>query len=108
MSGGAFEYKQFNIKQISEEIEYELDNQGKEKSKEEQWMSNEYYEKFPEEKFNVTYSKEIQEHFKDAIETLNIAYIYAQRIDRLLSGDDGYESFLSRLKEELNQNKEDE
>ena len=44
----------------------------------------------------------------EAVKALEIAYIYAQRVDRLLSGDDGDESFLRRLKEELNQNKEDE
>jgi len=32
---------------------------------------------------------------------LRKAAIYAQRIDWLLSGDDGEESFLERLKEEL-------
>ena len=44
----------------------------------------------------------------EAVKALEIAHIYAQRVDRLLSGDDGDESFLRRLKEELNQNKEDE
>ena len=34
---------------------------------------------------------------------LKKATIYAQRIDWLVSGDDGEESFLSRLKEDLEQ-----
>ena len=33
---------------------------------------------------------------------LKKAYIYAQRVDWLLSGDDGNESFIERLTEELN------
>jgi len=35
------------------------------------------------------------------VEILKKAKIYAQRVDYLLSGDDGEESFLRRLKEEL-------
>jgi hypothetical protein len=40
--------------------------------------------------------------FKDAVNILNIAEVYAQRIDWLLSGDDSEESFLKRLDEDLN------
>ena len=39
---------------------------------------------------------------------LKQAEIYAQRIDWLLSGDDGEESFHERLKEELEELKNDE
>ena len=35
------------------------------------------------------------------IDILRRAEIYAQRVDYLISGDDGEESFHSRLKEEL-------
>ena len=38
---------------------------------------------------------------KEAIKALKIAQVYAQRVDWLLSGDDGEESFLSRLDDEL-------
>ena len=38
---------------------------------------------------------------KEGIHHLKIAYIYAQRIDWLLSGDDGEETFLERLQKEL-------
>ena len=41
MSGGAFEYKQFHIKQIAEEIQSELDKQGRERSKEDLYMMGE-------------------------------------------------------------------
>jgi hypothetical protein len=108
MSGGAFEYKQYHIKQIAEEIQSELDKQGKERSKEELYMMGDYYEEYPEERFEITYPKEIQDRMSEAVKALEIAHIYAQRVDWYLSGDDGDESFLRRLKEELNQNKEDE
>jgi len=107
MSGGKFDYKQFHIQQIADDIQSELDNQGKEKSKEEQWMSNEYYEKHPEKRFQITYPKEIQDKMKEAVKALEIAHVYAQRVDWYLSGDDGDDSFLSRLKDEL-KDKEDE
>ena len=38
---------------------------------------------------------------KKGLIALKVAAIYAQRIDWLLSGDDGEESFKRRLKEEL-------
>lgn len=44
---------------------------------------------------------EIIEEFKKGLKILKMAYIYAQRIDWLLSGDDGEDSFKKRLKEEL-------
>jgi len=40
---------------------------------------------------------------KEAVKALHIAQEYAQRVDWLLSGDDGEESFLSRLEENLKQ-----
>ena len=47
------------------------------------------------------YNKETIKEFKKGLAILKKAYIYAQRIDWLLSDDDGEESFHKRLKEEL-------
>ena len=47
------------------------------------------------------YSKETIKEFKKGLAILKKAYVYAQRIDWLLSDDDGEESFHKRLKEEL-------
>lgn len=47
------------------------------------------------------YPPEIIEKFKEAERVLRMAYVYAQRIDWLLSGDDGEDSFLERLSEDL-------
>ena len=46
---------------------------------------------------------EVVEEFKKGLKILKTAAIYAQRIDWLLSGDDGEESFKERLKEELDE-----
>ena len=47
------------------------------------------------------YSKETIKEFKKGLAILRKAYVYAQRIDWLLSGDDRAESFHERIKEEL-------
>ena len=47
------------------------------------------------------YTEETINEFKKGVEILKKARIYAQRIDWLISGDDGEESFHERLKEEL-------
>lgn len=47
------------------------------------------------------YSDETINEFKNAIAYLKIAECYAQRVDWLLSGDDGEDTFHERLKEEL-------
>ena len=99
MSGGAFEYNQYKIRQIWEEIQQELDKQGQEK--ETPFYEKEYYEKYPEAKFEEVYREDVQQIFKDGIEALKKAEVYAQRIDWFLSGDDGEDSLVSRLKYDL-------
>jgi hypothetical protein len=101
MSGGAFDYNQYKIREIYQHIEDELKKQGKEKSKEDLWQYRDYYEKYPEEKIWQVYSEDVQQIFKDAITALKKAEVYAQRIDWYLSGDDGEENFVSRLKSDL-------
>ena len=50
MSGGAFEYSQYKIRDIHEHIQEELDKQGQEKQVNNVW-EKEYYEKYPEARF---------------------------------------------------------
>jgi len=106
MSGGHFEYNQYKIGYIADEIEQLIEKNGREKTKEELkdegWRGSDWYEKYPEDKFHYKYPDEIIEHFKTAVELLRIAQIYAQRVDWLVSGDDGEESFMERLEEDLN------
>ena len=105
MSGGAFEYNQYKIGYIADEVEQLIGKNGKEKTKEEMkdegWRDPDWYEKYPEDKFHYKYPDEVIEKFKEGLEILRKAEIYAQRIDWLISGDDGEESFLERLKEDL-------
>jgi hypothetical protein len=106
MSGGAFNYDQYKIGYIVEKIEDVINKNGREKTKEELkeegWRDPDWYKKYPEDLFHYKYPDEVIEKMKEGIEVLKKAQIYAQRIDWLLSGDDGEESFLSRLEKDLN------
>ena len=76
--------------------------EGKEELLEVQEFIYEYYKnKNGEQVWYDDYSKETLDEFRKGLDILNKAYIYAQRIDWLLSGDDGEESFHKRLKEDL-------
>jgi MoxR-like ATPase len=104
MSGGAFDYNQYKIGYIADQIEEVIVKNGVEKTQEEikdSWHNDEWYEKYPEELFHYKYPDEVIEKMKEAVKALKIAQEYAQRVDWLLSGDDGEESFLSRLEENL-------
>ena len=105
MSGGHFNYDQYKIGYIADSIEQEIERNGKEKTREEMkaegWKDPNWYEKYPEDKFHYEYPPEVIEQFKIAVKKLREAQVYAHRVDWLLSSDDGEESFLRRLKEDL-------
>ena len=101
MSGGHFEYKQFHIEDVAEKIKEHLKNQGELKDDVELLGMRDYYETYPDEKYNGVESKDVQDRFKEAIRHLELAKIYTHRIDWYLSGDDGEESFLERLEDEI-------
>jgi len=107
MSGGAFDYRQWHIEQIADDIEDLIEKNGRKKTndelKEEHWHGDDWYEKYPEDLYHYKYPDEVIEKFKEGMKALRVAAVYAQRIDWLVSGDDGEESFLERLKEELGQ-----
>lgn len=107
MSGGAFNYDQYKIGYMVDQIEEIVVKNGVEKTpeelKNEGWRDPDWYKKYPEDLFHYKYPDEVIEKMKEGIEVLKRAQIYAQRIDWLLSGDDGEESFLRRLEEELNE-----
>ena len=89
MSGGHFQYKQWEISNIADEVEQLiLTNDSEEKD---EWGDRKGYH----------YTPETIEEFKKGLVLLKQAYVYAQRIDWLISGDDGEDSFHSRLKFEL-------
>lgn len=94
MSGGHYEYKQYHISEIAESIESLIWNNSVPESEEDEWRSGDRF------------SPETIEEFKKAVEILKIAYVYAQRIDWLVSGDDGEDTFHARLKHDLDRLKE--
>ena len=94
MSGGHFDYHQYRIREIADNIEDIIQKNGKKKEYEIEysWENESYYE----------YPPEVINKMKEGLDILRKAEIYAQRIDWLVSGDDGPETFLERLKEDLN------
>lgn len=101
MSGGHFDCKQYNINEIADSILSTLDRQGDDLPKSELFYNDFHYKKYPEERCYRIYPAEIQQKMNEAVKYLRIAAVYAQRIDWFLSGDDGEESFLKRLEEDL-------
>ncbi len=91
MSGGFFEYNQYKIYQIAEDLEHVILNNGKKRENKEPW----------EDDYHREYPPEVIAKFKEGLEYLKKAHIYAHRIDRLLCADDGEESFLERLESDL-------
>jgi acid stress-induced BolA-like protein IbaG/YrbA len=91
MSGGHFNYKQYDIGHIADEVEQIIiDNNSTE---EDEYGDIEGYH----------FTPEIIDEFKQGLKILRQAQVYAQRIDWLVSGDDGPESFLKRLQHDLKQ-----
>ena len=91
MSGGYFEHQQYAIHRIAEDLETVILNNGKKREHRESW----------ENEYNYEYPPQVIAKFKEGLEYLKKAHIYANRIDRILSGDDGNESFLERLESDL-------
>lgn len=87
MSGGFFEYRDYHIGTVADDLE-QLVNNG---VNVEGYYSEEY----------KNYSDETKQELKNALEILRKAEVYAHRIDWLLSGDDGEKSFHKNLKEDL-------
>ena len=89
MSGGHFDYEQYRIQRIADSIEELILSNNSDKL-------NEYG--YP---IGCHYSKETIKEFEIGLDHLKKAIIYAHRIDWLVSGDDGEESFHTRLKNDL-------
>ena len=89
MGGGRFEYRQIQIWDIAQEIKEIIDNN---------------HNQSPDE-FGYTigrnFSPKTIEKFIEAYDILIQAYLYVQRIDWLVSGDDSEDSFHERLKEDI-------
>lgn len=102
MSGGRWNYLQGRLTEPIEDIESLIEKNGKEKTPKE-IEDDRWYPGHEPEKFHYQYPDEVIEEFKNGLLAIQQAQIYMQRIDWLLSGDDGEEWFLKRLKRELNE-----
>ena len=91
MSGGHFDYRQIQMWDMAEEIKELVE------SNDDQTLDEFGYPR------GRGYSAETIEKFKEAYNLAVKAYIYAQRIDWLVSGDDGEDDFHKRLKEDLDE-----
>ena len=89
MSGGHFDYGQHTIRDIADDIQEVIDHN-----------SDTTPDQFGYPR-GRQYRPEVIAKLSEAVKHLRIAYAYAQRVDYLLSDDDGEESFLRRLEEEL-------
>jgi hypothetical protein len=85
MSGGHFDYKQYCISTIADEIDRLIESRREDK----------------------VYSDDTISEFRRAVQALRVAYVYAQRIDWLVSADDGEDDFHRRLKSDLDEIKQD-
>lgn len=89
MSGGYFEYKQYDIGYMSDEVEQLIRTNLDETLN--AWGD-------PNGRH---YGPETIQRFEEAVKALRLAATYAQRIDWLVCGDDGEDTFHERLKAEL-------
>lgn len=105
MSRNRYEYKQYGFTDVIEDLRKLIEKNGKPKTKEEMkaegWTHPDWYEIYPEDKFHHEYPDEVIEEFKNAVDIISRAQIYMHRIDWLLCGDDGDESFIKRLNQEI-------
>lgn len=118
MSGGAFDYAQYRIADIYAEIEDEIyghpidGEYDVNQYIEDHWLEDserEYIRKHHHTIPNRSgYSEKTIKEFKKGIALLKKAEVYAQRIDWLLSGDDGEDNFHERLKHDLEELKRKE
>lgn len=90
MSGGAFDYDNYKIDETARLIQLFLDKQT-----DSDW----------DKEFLDSLRPETVAVIKDAVYQIEKAAILAHRIDYLLSGDDGEDSFHRRIKEDLETSK---
>ena len=89
MSGGHFDYEQYKIAQIADQVEQLILSNDDETRDE--WGTPR----------GRCYPPEVIAEFQRGLHALRVAAVYAQRIDWLVSGDDGDDAFARRLRTEL-------
>lgn len=110
MSGGHFDNYQWYIDIIANSIEDYINGHSIDEEDIERYIYNHCLEDNEKEyilknkhtipnKYN--FNENTIEEFKKGLDILRKAFIYTQKIDWLLSGDNGEENFHKKLKEEL-------
>jgi len=89
MSGGHFNYQQYRLHDIAQQIT-ELIESNDDATKDQYGDT-----------IGRGFSPETIAKFRDAVHALRIAEIYAQRVDWLVSCDDGEDGFHRRLADDL-------
>lgn len=87
MSGGFFDYQQYRLEDMAREIEALIVRNGTAYAANPEWETH--------------YPSDIVERFKETAHTLRQAAEMAQRVDYLVSADDGEESFRERWAKEV-------
>jgi len=85
MSGGYFDYEQYKIDRIADQVEHLIETND-----------DKTLDEWGETK-GRGYPPEVIAEFRKGLHYLRVAAVYAQRIDWLVSGDDGEDGFLDRL-----------
>jgi hypothetical protein len=95
MSGGHYDYAQYRINEIADAIQRVIETNNSDELDEYGYT------------IGHQFSPETIEEFKKGLAILQQAFVYAHRMDWLLSGDDGEDSFHKRLAHDLAKIKED-
>ena len=107
MSRGALEYAYSRINDVIDRIKDEIVKTESEIQSGElnYYKPYDYYKKnYPDRtefKSKKALARAVLNKYNESLECLERAAIYAQRIEWLLSSDDGYESFILRTEEQL-------
>lgn len=110
MSGGHFDFNYYHFDYIAEDIDeyingHELDEDDVERYIRDHDLDDSEKEYVRINKHTIPnyfgYKDEVVEKMKEGLNIIRKAYVYAKRIDYLLSGDDGETSFLQRLQKDL-------
>jgi hypothetical protein len=89
MSGGYFDYKQYVIREIADQVEQLIRDNDDERCNE------------VGQRYGNFYNENTINEFKTGLKLFRKAAIYSQRIDWLVSGDDGEDDFHERIAEDL-------
>lgn len=101
MPGGHFDYKEFYIKEILDQLIEEYVKQGSLKNEEDLMDDELYYKNYPNEKYYDVLPPNVNTKLMEAFTLLKQSYIYITQLDRYLSGDINEESLIEQIDKEI-------